>query len=101
MKRGSMSVTSTDPEGPTRSAIQAATEPLPPPDAGRLQEAEGAEIVERVEAREALCSLGHRGVVEDVGAYRKCSRGSRAGAPPCAHLLLAALRSTRRAISPT
>ena len=30
MKRGSMSVTSTDPDGPMRSAIQAATEPLPP-----------------------------------------------------------------------
>jgi hypothetical protein len=31
MKRGSMSVTSTYPDGPTRCAIQAATEPLPPP----------------------------------------------------------------------
>jgi hypothetical protein len=37
MKRRSMSVTSTFPEGPTRSAIQAATEPLPPPTSRQRQ----------------------------------------------------------------
>ena len=78
MKRGSMSVTSTDPDGPTRSAIHAATAPLPPPTSrqfqpspmpGGLEELEGTEVIERVEAREALRGLGLNGVIEDVGAH--------------------------------
>jgi hypothetical protein len=45
--------------GRDRTAAAADLEAVPArPDAGRLQEAEGAEVVERVEAREALRSLG-------------------------------------------
>ena len=54
--------------GRDRTAAAADLQAVPArPDAGRLQETEGAEVVERVEAREALRGLGLRGVVEDVG----------------------------------
>src|SRR5262245_59324806 len=38
-------------------------------DTGRLQETEGAKVVEAVEAREALRGFGLRGVVENVGFH--------------------------------
>src|SRR5262245_10715752 len=61
--------------GRDRTAAAADLEAAPAwADAGRLQEAEGAEVVERVEAREALRGRGLRGVVEDVGVHRWCSR---------------------------
>src|SRR5262245_34963495 len=70
-------------------------------DAGRLQEAEGSEVVERVEAREAFRGLGLGGVVEDVGRHGLgAPRRMRTGARLRVHLLFAALRSMTRAISP-
>src|SRR5262249_26251852 len=56
--------------GRDRTAAAANLQAVPTwSDAGRLQEAEGAEVVERVEAREALRGLSLRSVVEDVGRH--------------------------------
>src|SRR5262245_56800919 len=56
--------------GRDRAAAAADLQAVPArPDARRLQETEGAEIVERIEDRKALRGLGLRSVLEDVGVH--------------------------------
>jgi hypothetical protein len=89
--------------GRNRTAAAADIEAVPArADAGRLEKAEGTEVVQCVETAETLRGFSHCGVVEDVrlhwlGALRR----GRAKARPHVHLLLGALSSMRRATSPT